>query len=192
MENPIKIFNDWYKMELEQSKVRIPSACCFSTIGEDGYPNSRFVSLKEVKDENFIITGPLNSRKGNDIKKTSKVSITFWWTETEKQIRIQGDAKKLSESDAEKYFSKRNQDSKIVSTVFDQGKEIENFKALEDHFEKGKVKFESIKIQKPILWSGFYIIPRRIEFMEFMKSRLHRRILFSRLKGKWEKTYLQP
>jgi len=192
MENPIEIFNDWYKMELEQSKVRIPSACCFSTIGQDGYPNSRFVSLKEVKGENFIITGPLNSRKGYDIKNTPKVSITFWWTETEKQVRIQGDAKRLLEPDSEKYFSKRNKNAKIVSSVFEQGKEIDTFTELRERFEAGKRKFENEIIQKPVLWSGFYIKPKRIEFMEFMQTRLHKRVLFTKQKDKWERTYLQP
>jgi len=192
MENPFEIFDDWYKKELEQSTVRIPSACCFSTIGEDGYPNSRFVSLKEVKHESFIITGPLSSRKGKEIKKISKASITFWWTETEKQVRIQGDARRLSELDAKDYFSKRSQDSKIVSTVFEQGKKIESLTELTERFKKGKRKFEKEAIEKPPLWSGFYIKPKRIEFMEFMTTRLHRRTLFTKQETEWEKFYLQP
>ena len=192
MENPFELFNESYKKELEYSKLRIPSACCFSTIGEDGYPNSRFVSLKEVKNESFIITGPLNSRKGNDIKNNPKVSITFWWTETKKQVRIQGDAIKLSEIDSKNYFSKRNHESKIVSTIFEQGKQIDTFNELTVRFNEGKVKFKNIDIEKPLQWSGFQIKPKRIEFMDFMETRLHKRTLFIKKEEKWDKFYIQP
>ena len=192
MENPFKIFEDWYSEQLETSKAKIPSACCFTTIGEDGYPNSRFVSLKDVKNESFIITGSLNSRKGNDVKMNPKVSITFWWNETEKQIRVQGKAEKIKETEAVKYFSKRNKASKIVSTIFEQGKDIKSFKELSTRFENGKLKYENIILDKPKEWSGFYIKPLRIEFLQFMKTRLHKRILFNRRNNEWEKMYLQP
>jgi len=192
VENPFKIFEDWYSNQLEISKAKIPYACCFTTIGEDGYPNSRFVSLKEIRNETFIITGPLNSRKGFDINNTPKISITFWWSETEKQIRIQGIAKKISELESIEYFSKRNKESQIVSTIFEQGKEIDSFDELTTRFKEGKLKYENTEITKPEQWSGFYIEPHRIEFMEFMKTRLHKRIHFNKVQEPWEKTYLQP
>ncbi|MEO1448413.1 MAG: pyridoxal 5'-phosphate synthase [Bacteroidota bacterium] len=192
MQNPFNLFQDWYQQELALSKVRIPSACCFTTNGPDGFPNSRFVSLKEIKEESFVITGPLNSQKGREIEASPKVSIIFWWTETEKQVRIQGIAEKIPESAAEAYFSKRNRDSQIVSTVFDQGEEIAHFEELTTRFESGKAAFGQTTIAKPTQWSGFYVKPVRIEFMEFMQTRLHRRTLFMRDGGAWKKTYLQP
>jgi len=54
--------------ETENSDVRIPSACCMATTGLDGYPNSRIVSLKEVRDGRFIIAVPFDSRKGTEIQ----------------------------------------------------------------------------------------------------------------------------
>lgn len=35
--NPIKIFSQWFDEELNLTNVRIPSACCLSTIGKDKY-----------------------------------------------------------------------------------------------------------------------------------------------------------
>lgn len=192
MKNPLELFNDWYQKELALSQVRIPSACCFSTIGEDGYPNSRFVSLKEIKNDCFVITGPLNSRKGYDVNHTPKVSLTFWWTATEKQIRVQGNAQKLSDSEAIAYFADRNYDSKIVSTVFNQGAEIQTLDELSQRFQEGKLNHQNKTISKPTEWSGFYIQPRRIELMEFKASRLHQRTLFVKSEERWQKTYLEP
>ena len=93
--DPFLTFEEWYQEELNQTQVNIPSACCLSTNGLDGYPNARFVSLKEITNGAFVVTGPLNSRKGLEISQSSKVSLTFWWTLTERQVRIQGDAETI-------------------------------------------------------------------------------------------------
>jgi len=85
-QTPIEIFTRWFKEELKLTKVRIPTASCLSTVGQDNYPNARFVSLKEIVESNFIVTGTLTSRKGFEINETNKVALTFWWTETERQI----------------------------------------------------------------------------------------------------------
>ena len=62
--NPIEIFRKWFDKELNLTKVSIPAACCLSTIGIDNYPNARFVALKGIVNDNFIVTGTLTSRKG--------------------------------------------------------------------------------------------------------------------------------
>jgi hypothetical protein len=40
---PIQLFSKWFDEELKRTTVRIPTACCLSTIGIDGFPNARFV-----------------------------------------------------------------------------------------------------------------------------------------------------
>lgn len=130
--NPIDIFRKWFDQELNLSKVGIPTACCFSTIGTDNYPNARFVSLKGVMEGNFIVTGTLKSRKGIEIRNLNKVALTFWWTETERQVRIQGNAKMISNELADKYFSERNRDSQIVSLVSKQGQILNDITELNE------------------------------------------------------------
>ncbi|MTI29250.1 pyridoxine/pyridoxamine 5'-phosphate oxidase, partial [Xanthovirga aplysinae] len=179
--NPISLFEKWFSKEKELSNLKLPDACCLSTNGLDGYPNSRFVSLKEITNESFVITGSLNSRKGIEIKNNSKAALSFWWTFTERQIRIQGDVSKISKSDAEIYFKQRSRDSKIVSAAFEQGQEIQDIPDMQKHFEEKKVELENIEIVRPNNWGGFYIKPIRIEFMEFRKSRLHERKLFEQV-----------
>lgn len=73
-----------------------------------------------------IVTGSLASKRGPEIIANNKVALTFWWTETERQVRIQGSATKIPEQLANKYFKERNRDSQIVSIVSEQGKEIDN------------------------------------------------------------------
>ena len=98
--NPLLLFEKWFNDEKKVSNLKLPAACCLSTIGLDGYPNSRFVSLKEISNESFVITGPLSSRKGREIENCSKAALSFWWTSTERQIRIQGNISKISKLSA--------------------------------------------------------------------------------------------
>lgn len=190
--NPLLLFEKWFSEEKELSNLKLPAACCLSTIGLDGYPNSRFVSLKEITNESFVITGPLNSRKGREIENSPKAALSFWWTSTERQIRIQGDVSKISKPNAKIYFEQRNRDSKIVSTAFDQGKKIQSIAYLQKHFEEQKEELESKEIKHPENWGGIYIKPIRIEFMEFKKSRLHERKLYEQVNNEWEMIILQP
>jgi pyridoxamine 5'-phosphate oxidase len=189
---PIEIFNHWFDEELKLSKVRIPAACCLSTIGTDNYPNSRFVSLKGVVDANFIVTGTITSRKGIEIDLANKVALTFWWTETERQVRVQGNATIINNELADKYFSERNRDSQIVSIVSNQGQELNDCEALNQKYHDIETAFSNQPLTKPENWGGFSIAPMRIEFLEFNPTRFHNRKLYQLTNGQWTQTELQP
>ncbi len=189
---PIEHFKQWLNEELNLSKVRLPSACCLSTIGTDGFPNARFVSLKDVLENGFIVTGSLKSRKGIEINATKKVALTFWWTETERQVRLQGNAKEISEQLADKYFLERNRDSQIVSIVSEQGMEIDNLEILTEEYENLDAKFLNQTFKRPENWGGYLIEPIRIEFLEFKPTRFHDRKLYELINGKWSTKQIQP
>lgn len=190
MINPISDFREWFEEEYKLSNVSIPTAVCLSTNGLDGFPNARTVSFKDIVDNNFIITGSLNSRKGMEIDGNNKVALTFWWTETERQVRIQGIATKLSEELADKYFRNRDLSSQVVSSICEQGKEIDDIQKLKDKIENRISK--KTNVPKPKEWGGYTINPLRIEFMEFTKNRFHIRKLFESRNNSWVVKQIQP
>ncbi|MEQ8359264.1 MAG: pyridoxal 5'-phosphate synthase [Cytophagales bacterium] len=190
-EQPIVLFKKWFREEMALTKVRIPTAVCLSTNGIDDYPNARFVSLKEIIDEAFIITGPVKSQKGKEIEKNKKVALTFWWTETERQVRIQGKAAYISDKLADKYFQERSRESQLLSILSDQGEVLKSRHDLEKKFEAFEANFEGKVLKRPKEWGGFYITPYRIELFEFKESRFHERRLFTKKKGEWEFKELQ-
>src|SRR5690606_32591326 len=113
-----------------------PTACCFSTNGTDEYPNARFVSLKGIVEDCFIITGTLSSKKGIETNLSNKVALTFWWTQTERQVRIQGKVKVIDNKLADKYFSQRSRDSQITSIVSNQGQILDDIKELNKKYSE--------------------------------------------------------
>ena len=189
---PIEYFNKWFDEELRLTKVGIPTACCLSTIGTDYYPNARFVSLKGIVDNSFIVTGPITSRKGIEIERSNKVALTFWWTETERQVRVQGNATVINRTLADKYFAERTRDSQIVSIVSGQGQKLDSIEELNKKYQEIETTFSNQPLPRPETWSGYSIEPIRIEFFEFKKSRFHSRKLYELTKGEWIHTDLQP
>ena len=190
IDSPLVLFKKWFEEELAQTNVQIPTAVCLSTIGHDDFPNARFVSFKELVDGSFIITGPLNSRKGTEVSQHNKVSLTFWWTATERQVRVQGIASFIDDALAEKYFAERGLKSKAVSSICEQGKEVTDLAQLERQIQN-KID-ENPSIDKPKYWSGFSIKPIRIELMEFKKTRFHDRKLFELVNDRWTMKQIQP
>lgn len=189
---PVRLFESWLADEVQQSTLELPFACCLSTIGTDGYPNSRFVSLKEVFDDSFVVTGPTDARKGIEVAACSRVALAFWWTATMRQVRIQGDASIMPAAKTDEYFEQRNRESKIVSTVFEQGKKIDGPVALRELFAAKTAELADLKLTRPENWGGLQIKPIRIELMEFKKSRLHERSLYELVDDRWEHSTLQP
>nr|WP_199163125.1 pyridoxal 5'-phosphate synthase [Elizabethkingia sp. ASV34] len=191
----ISLFNNGLEREMQVHKQKLPYACCLSTEGLDGFPNARFVSLKEIRNEEFVITGTLTSRKGEEINYNNKVALTFWWPETQQQVRIQGEARLISGSVLDSYFSERNRESQIVSVVSDQGKELHDLNELILKFDTvaNNTEISEIsEIRRPDNWGGYAIVPFRIEFLVFSESRFHDRILYERKDQIWQKKKIQP
>ena len=65
----LDLFNEGLQKEIQAHKQKLPYACCsFHRRAGRIFLNARFVSLKEIRDGEFIITGTITSRKGEEIK----------------------------------------------------------------------------------------------------------------------------
>lgn len=166
--------------------------CCLSTIGLDGYPNARFVALKEIKADSFIITGSLASRKGIEIEANPGVALTFWWSSIGVQVRIQGDAEPISAELANGYFQKRSRLSQLSAIASNQGEYLINGLDLQKEMDRIDEEYREQQLQMPRGWGGLAIEPIRVEFLEFSDSRLHHRTLYQKIDNHWTSDELQP
>lgn len=190
--DPLILFSRLYKEHLKSSGLELPGACCLSTVGLDGFPNARFVSLKEVKKEGLLITGSTSSIKGIEIESSNKVALTFWWPDIEYQVRIQGLASKIPGKLADKLFRERPLEARIVSLISRQSEEINYPESLEKELEAARIDHEKRGVRRPGNWSGYYITPLRMEFLQFKSSRLHVRKFYQKQNKEWAFSFLQP
>ncbi|MBB1138695.1 pyridoxal 5'-phosphate synthase [Myroides sp. WP-1] len=192
MKEPISLFRQLYEKELKLTPVKIPSACCFTSVGLDGFPNSRFVSCKEIIDNRFIITGSKTARKGREVEENNKVSLAFWWTSTNVQVRIQGVIEELDTFSSHRYFQERNRESQVVSIVSAQGEDLINLSELEVAYTALLQQYEGKALPTPTSFAAWAVQPFRIEFLLFSEARFHERILFEYKNGEWNNRALKP
>ena len=191
-EDPIQIFQNWYAEATTGSQLQHPKAVFVSTISPEGISEARFVALKAVSEKGFTFCSSLNSAKSIAIAFNSHVALTFWWDCIERQVRVKGIAKRISNEDADKYFKERHRDAQLTSIVSEQSALLKDPARLEQKLHEVKRQFEGREIPRPDNWGGYCIKPISIEFLKFQANRFHHRILFTCNEGSWSRQLLQP
>ena len=191
-DNPLSLFNQWFKEfdnDITDSEV---NAMTLSTVGIDGFPKNRIVLLKEFDEEGFTFYTNYNSEKGLSICKNNKVCLSFFWEEHERQVIIKGYAKKISDLKSNKYFNSRPRGSQLGAIVSNQSAVIDSKKELEENLINLESKYRNKSIPKPINWGGYIVSPVEYEFWQGGENRLHDRARFLYKNNHWIIDRLSP
>lgn len=189
--NPIKQFEKWFSDAME-AQLYEPNVMTLATADKSGKPNARIVLLKGFDENGFSFYTNYLSQKGKEIKKNPQACLVFFWAELERQVRIEGKIEKLSKEASERYFHSRPIGSQIGAIVSPQSQIITNRKALEVKVEELTAQYEGKTIPKPAHWGGYIVKPTAIEFWQGRTSRLHDRIKYDVINGKWIINRLAP
>jgi pyridoxamine 5'-phosphate oxidase len=189
----MELFVKWYH-ELEASQsLEEPNAMTLATNGQDGFPRSRVVLLKQFSPEGLIFFTNYNSEKGRSIARDPNVCLSFYWPALERQVIIKGIAEKVSEAVSDAYFASRPKGRQLGAIVSDQSEVISSRKELEDKLKALKKEYAGEAIPCPAYWGGYCVKPRAYEFWQGRTNRLHDRIRY-RLEhnGVWKIERLAP
>lgn len=190
--DPLRQFLQWFEEALH-SKVTEPNAMVLSTINELGFPSSRVVLLKDIKQDGLSFFSNYESQKAKDIGNHNAVSLLFFWPELQRQVRIMGKAEKLNSVDSDEYFASRPRGSQIGAWSSPQSRTIPNREFLETEVEKTTTRFgENASISRPDFWGGYLVRPTYFEFWQGRASRLHDRIAYQQENEIWTITRLAP
>ena len=190
-ENPYNLLCLWMDSAIAE-KIPEPTAICLSTIKPNGRVNSRIVLAKEIQEDGVVFFTNYNSAKGQDIAKNSFACAVFFWAEMQRQIRIEGTIKKISEKDSDEYYMERPKLSKIGAWASPQSQVIQSRSELEQLVEKFQKEFEQKELGRPPFWGGYKLNYESIEFWQGRQGRLHDRFLYTKKLSTWKICRLAP
>lgn len=196
--DPLELFGRWLEAALaagEQGVLSEPTAVQLATVDLDGgraRPSVRTVLLKGFDAGGFTFFTNQQSRKGREIAANPDVALHVHWAPFFRAVRVEGVAAPVPRAESEAYFATRPRGSQLGAWASPQSGELSGTAELEAAWAAREQQFEGVEVPCPPHWGGYRVVPERIEFWQGRPSRLHDRLLYTRVPDAWELTRLAP
>jgi pyridoxamine 5'-phosphate oxidase len=189
--SPIETLREWIG-DAEQAGAIEANAMCLSTVSADGKPSARFLLLRNLDERGLVFFTNYQSRKAQDIEATGHACATFWWGETERQVRVEGAVVRLSPEESDAYFYSRPFESRLASSASPQSQPIDSREELIARIEKLRQDVGT-QLVRPAHWGGYLLVPDTFEFWQGRPSRIHDRFRMTKSPaGDWTIVRLGP
>jgi pyridoxamine 5'-phosphate oxidase len=189
--NPFAIFDTWFA-EARVAELNDSNAMALATTSADGQPSVRMVLLKGHGPDGFVFYTNQESNKALQLDARPFAALLFHWKSLRRQIRIEGKVLSVSDDVADTYFATRGRDSQLGAWASDQSRPLDSRATFEARFAEVQQRFEGGSVPRPPHWSGYCVVPDRIEFWQDREHRLHERHVFTRSGAAWVEGMLYP
>jgi pyridoxamine 5'-phosphate oxidase len=190
-DNPTEQFSKWFDQAREVRPDDV-SSMTLATASASGMPSARIVLLKHYDEKGFCWYTDYQSQKGVELAENPQAELMFYWNGLERQVRIQGVVKKLSEAQAQQYFEERPRGSQLSAAASNQSFPIASRADLKQAVSELETQLEGSQVLRPQRWGGYCLVPSKFEFWQGREGRLHDRFVYDLANGDWSAQRLQP
>jgi pyridoxamine 5'-phosphate oxidase len=188
--NPLAALDRWIE-EARESGLPHPAAVAFVTVGADGRPSARTVTLKRLEDDALVFTTALWTRKAREIEANPHVALLFHWPSLGRQAHLTGEATVAERALSEELFAERDPIHQLQTVVSRQGERIEDIDPLRQRLAH-LAEVQETAPACPEEWGAMRVSPDLVELWAEAPDRLHERLLFERDGDDWQMTRLSP
>jgi pyridoxamine 5'-phosphate oxidase len=188
---PLETLERWLE-DAADAGAPTPAAMTLATVGGDGRPSARVVSLKRLEPEGLVFTTALWTRKAAELRANPRVALVFHWPAIGRQVRVEGRAEVAERELAEELFAERPRSHQLQAIVSRQGEVIEDLGALRARLDELTTETNAQPIPCPVDWGAVRVRTDVVELWSEGEDRLHERRLFERDGDGWTAALLSP
>jgi pyridoxamine 5'-phosphate oxidase len=178
-DRPDVLFVRWLH-EAVEAGVREPHAMTVSTADGAGRPSARVVILKDLVDGGWQFATDARSRKAADLSVNPAASISFYWREQGRQVRLDGAARTLGTEASAADFLARSPASRAAALATRPGEPLGSTDRLEEAMADARARVERDPGTVLGEWVLVELVPDEVEFWQGDPRRAHVRVVYRR------------
>ncbi len=190
--DPLVQFDRWLK-DATAAGLAEPIAMVLATVSASGQPRARTVLLKDYGSDGFTFYTNRTSRKGTDLAEVPRASVCFPWYQMHRQVIVEGSVRALTMQQSEPYFRSRPRGSQLGAWASRQSSVIGSRDVLESRYAELEARWPAgTEVPMPEFWGGYQLVPEVCEFWQGRVNRLHDRLRYRSVGGRWVRERLAP
>jgi pyridoxamine 5'-phosphate oxidase len=183
-------FERWFAEAVAADEFE-PEAMCVATAVNDR-PAARMVLMKAVDQRGFVFYTNYESQKADELAANPWAALVFRWTTLRRQVRVTGQAERVSEAESDAYFASRERGSQLGAWASPQSTVLPDRATLERRMAEVEARFAGQPVPRPPWWGGIRVVPESIELWQGQPNRLHDRLRYTLTDEGWRVERLAP
>ena len=172
---------------------RMPEAMTIASATSDAVPSARLVVLRGLQ-RGLVFFTDRESDKGAELAANPwAAAVLHWLVPAHRQVRVAGPVERVSEAEADQYWSTRAPAVRLSAAASHQSRVVASRAVLEMQVRDTLRRHPGgADVPRPRRWGGFRVLPTRVEFWQESPDGLHDRIRYRREGVGWMTERLSP